>query len=116
MPSVDEEDGVWMPPPLRAHIAKLVPGARVRIKINGECKRVGHPDSPDVRANIIGHHHEEDGLTGSIYRTHATVVGHPYAVIFDKLVFLSALGEEFKGSHYTAAELEVLDESRPVPL
>lgn len=77
----------WVPPSLAA---KLVIGARVRIRLHQECPRGGLDHGWDVEVL--------DGLEGTIVGLRRDDSNHPYIVTID--------GHR---SYYAAAELEPID-------
>lgn len=91
----------WVPAGLAE---KLVPGARVRIRLNGECSQFLVPDI----SGLMRHEAWEDGIAGTIAvclgrPCIGAAAGHPYRVIWDRDVHGSP------GGHYAAIELIPLD-------
>ena len=98
-----------------------VPGDRVRVVINGECRHVfrkwdafgpGYED-------IVGHPPEQDGATGTVQdisgylkriRAPSVLEHHPYLVRFDGWGGINGVTMAV----YSAGELELLDEPQRV--
>jgi hypothetical protein len=104
---------------LAEHEAKLVLGTRVRVARIGECAQVWHEDSPCGRLKHIGHHIEEQGITGSIdeFLT-SDIVGydplHIFSIRLDVPVRHSGHDHVYYFEHFAAIELEIIDDTTDV--
>jgi len=97
----------WEPEDL---VAKLTVGARVRIRLSGECEVQGTADSDAVARGTKGHPSELNGRVGVIRpdlpHDYLISQGHRYEVHFDE----PYLGGQFCCTALAAIELEPLDD------
>lgn len=122
--TMEMEQEIWMPPALKAHTARLVVGALVRVRLNGECEVVikSHNVQCGCIVELRTHEPELNGATGLIIPTPKDEYGpinHPYCVHLDPLVKAHWHGcvhapQGWKGfwqtSTFAAAELEIIDD------
>lgn len=100
----------WVPDSLQA---RLTVGAKVRVRLRGECDRENMPGSHYQENGIRGHALWLDGKTGVIsepYLGHPSPYpSHPYFVRWDEPYLIEE--RRAVGEHFAAAELEPLEET-----
>lgn len=84
-------------------------GDRVRIRLSGECRRHPLPESLYGRLDIVGHHPNEDGLTGTVAMFLEPIAdGHMVYVGTDDTFDIGSGKETRRWISYAASELELL--------
>lgn len=100
MSALDESLSVdsWTPP-----VQTFKVGDRVRIRLSGECPRMG-TWSEQRETHWYGHHSEHDGHIGKVNSVHVDDYGHPYFVECEA----GRHADDDFGGFYEAVELEPL--------
>lgn len=112
----DEQPPAWFTDARREHAARLVVGARVRVRLNGECSCPAVPGSWNHDRGFGVHGPGDyDGCTGTIYQVWTLPEGfyvrrgHPYEVIIPRDAYDRQHG--IGVHHFMAAEeLEPIDD------